>query len=51
MEESKEGLVEIELDLPIETIKWLEEHSKFLGITVNDLLVNILEEELKNELY
>ena len=45
----EDNLVEIELDLPIETIEWLEQHSKFLGITVDELITKVLEEVLKNE--
>ncbi len=46
---SEKELVEIELDLPIETIEWLNNHAKFLGITLDELVENILEEGLLNE--
>ncbi len=45
----EEDLVEIELELDEETIEVLEERSKFLGITIEELIVRILEEELDNE--
>lgn len=46
----RDDLVEIELNLDENTIKVLESRSKFLGVTKEELVVNILEEEFNNEI-
>lgn len=46
---SKENMVEIEVDLEEEVIEWLEKRAKEDGITMDELVVKILEEELLNK--
>ena len=42
-----EDLVDIEVDLPIETIEWLEEQADKLNVDLNTYVVNILKGHLE----
>ncbi len=44
--QDEKNLVDLELDLEEDTIVKLNKYSDFLGITIEELIIKILEEEL-----